>query len=135
MAIILPTPNVTSELTAMIGSVTTKSFPTDGCTSPYFLLPINDGVSYISIPCGYPHPPFCNDAFYNTCWNQTIAACENCDMGLAAAFLLFVVLLGLAIVLGNALIAIVGYRRYKDGKATKMDFCKSSLAVADTLTG
>ena len=107
----------------MIGSVTTKSFPepsfrptpgiifpdttTDGYTSPYFLPPINDGVSYISIPCG--HPTFCNDAFYTTCWNQTIAACKNCDMGLAAVFLLFVVLLGLAIVLGNASIAYVGF--------------------------
>ena len=83
--------------------------------------------------CG--NPGFCFNGVYDDCSNQTLNECERCDVGLAAIFIFFVTLLGLAIVLGNVLITLVGYRRYKDRKADKMDLCKTSLAVADSLTG
>ena len=86
-----------------------------------------------SILCG--NPGFCTNGVYQECRNQPLSGCERCDLGLAATFLFFVVCLGLGIILGNLLIALVGYRRHKEGKANKMDLCKISLAVADMLTG
>ncbi|CAK8686685.1 unnamed protein product [Clavelina lepadiformis] len=90
----------------------------------------------ITSVCGYPG--FCVGSppdIYFKCSNQTLFECEACGVGRAASFLFFVLLFGLAIFLGNALVIWVGYKRFNRGKANKMDICKTSLAVADILTG
>ena len=81
------------------------------------------------------HPGFCNGDFYKNCSNMSIHLCEECDMGLAAVFFLYVLCLGVAITLGNILIIMVSWARKNKKKADKMDVWKSSLAVADMIAG
>ncbi|XP_076821175.1 uncharacterized protein LOC143467659 [Clavelina lepadiformis] len=90
----------------------------------------------ITSVCGYPG--FCVGSppeIYFKCLNQTLFECDMCGVDRAAVFLFFVLLFGLAIFFGNALVIWVGYKRLTRRKANKMDICKTSLAVADILTG
>ena len=84
--------------------------------------------------CGLPG--FCSqtDAF-DTCYNTTLSNCSECSAAASLAFIIFAVCLGLAIFVGNSLILTVGYKRHKKGKESKLDICRSSLALADILTG
>ncbi|CAK8686669.1 unnamed protein product [Clavelina lepadiformis] len=95
----------------------------------------SDFVPIISV-CEYPG--FCVGSppdIYLNCSNQTLFECDMCGVGRAASFLFFVLLFGLAIFVGNALVIWVGYKRFNRGKGNKMDICKTSLAIADILTG
>ena len=83
--------------------------------------------------CG--EPGFCSNGIYHECNNVAIYDCKLCQNGLAAAFLTFVVCLGLGIAIGNLLIILIGFRRRKIGKMELIDLWKISLAVADLLTG
>ncbi|XP_076821161.1 complement receptor type 2-like [Clavelina lepadiformis] len=90
----------------------------------------------ITSVCGYPG--FCVGSppdIYFKCFSQTLFECEMCGVGRAAVFLFFVLLFGLAIFFCNVLVIWVGYKRFNRGKGNKMDICKTSLAVADCLTG
>ncbi|XP_076818107.1 uncharacterized protein LOC143463502 [Clavelina lepadiformis] len=90
----------------------------------------------ISSVCGFPG--ICvgtiRDIYIN-CFNQTLLSCQQCGVGRAIVFLILMVIFGLMIFVGNALVICVGYRRWKRRNATKLDICKTSLAAADTLTG
>ena len=78
--------------------------------------------------CG--QPGFCDDGIYLKCTDIPIQECELCHMGLAVTFIFFAICLGLAIIFGNVLILLVGYRRHKHGKSDNIDHWKSSLAIA-----
>ena len=83
--------------------------------------------------CGLPG--FCSKSAYDTCYNTTLRNCSECSGAASLAFINFAVCLGLTIFVGNSLILTVGYKRHKNGKESKLDICKNSLALADILTG
>ena len=83
--------------------------------------------------CGLPG--FCSQTAFDTCFNTTLRNCSECSGAASLAFIIFAVCLGLAIFVGNSLILTVGYKRHKKGKESKLDICRSSLALADILTG
>ena len=83
--------------------------------------------------CGLPG--FCSKSAYDTCYNTTLRNCSECTGAASLAFISFVVCLGFAIFVGNSLILTVGYKRHKKGKESKLDICRSSLVLADILTG
>ena len=83
--------------------------------------------------CGLPG--FCSQTAFDTCYNTTLRNCSECNGAASLAFIIFAVCLGLAIFVGNSLILTVGYKRHKKGKESKLDICRSSLALADILTG
>ena len=83
--------------------------------------------------CG--QPGFCTSEIYANCPNITVSECQECNNGLGAVFIFFIICLGIAILLGNLLIILVGYRKHKENKKDKMDVCKMSLALADMVAG
>ncbi|CAK8694165.1 unnamed protein product, partial [Clavelina lepadiformis] len=70
---------------------------------------------------------------YTKCFNTTLLECQQCGIIRGAIFLFVVVCLGLAILIGNVLTVLVGIRRCRRGKESKMDICRTSLAMADIL--
>ena len=143
----LPVPKIGSidlNKTPNLGTKTTDSpsnqFVVNGLSSPNLgtLLPGNNSTNssitqVLSRLC--TNPGFCSNGVYDDCSHQPLTECERCDLGLASVFIFFVVLLGLAILLGNLIITLVSYHRYKARKMDKFDICKTSLALADMLTG
>ena len=99
-------------------------------TSDTFLTSLQLNNSRI---CGLPG--FCKASAYDLCFNTSISNCDECSKPGSILFILFVVCLGLAILIGNLVILAVGWKRHKSGKASKMDVCRCSLAIADLLTG
>ena len=94
----------------------------------------SNNVTLISTQiCG--QPGFCTNNIYANCPNTILSECQECDNGLAAVFMFFIICLGIAILLGNLLIIFVGYRKHKENKKDKMDVCKMSLALADMIAG
>ena len=83
--------------------------------------------------CGLPG--FCRESAYKKCFNVALSNCDECSKSGSIFFILFVMCLGLAILIGNLIILAVGWKRQKSGKANKMDVCRCSLAIADLLTG
>ncbi|CAK8694180.1 unnamed protein product [Clavelina lepadiformis] len=82
-------------------------------------------------------PGFCesnNVKIHDECFNKTFLDCQVCGETRGVVFLFLAVCLGLAILIGNGLTVLVGIRRCKRGKASKMDICRTSLAMADVLT-
>ena len=143
----LPVPKIGSidlNKTSNLGTKTTDSssnqFVVKGLSSPNLgtLLPGNNSTNssitqFLSRLC--TNPGFCSNGVYDDCSHQPLTECERCDLGLASVFIFFVVLLGLAILFGNLIITLVSYHRYKARKMDKFDICKTSLALADMLTG
>ncbi|CAK8694167.1 unnamed protein product [Clavelina lepadiformis] len=70
---------------------------------------------------------------YTKCFNITLLECQQCGIIRGAILLLVVLFLGLAILIGNVLTVLVGIRRCRRGKASKMDICRTSLAIADAM--
>ena len=94
----------------------------------------NNNVTLISTQiCG--QPGFCTSDIYANCFNTILSECQECDNGLATVFIFFIICLGIAILLGNLLIILVGYRKHKENKKDKVDVCKMSLALADMVAG
>ena len=94
----------------------------------------NNNVTLISTEiCG--QPGFCTNDIYANCPNTILSECQECDNGLAAVFMFFIICLGIAILLGNLLIILVGYRKHKENKKDKINVCKISLALADMNAG
>ena len=83
--------------------------------------------------CGLP--AFCSQSAYDSCFNETLANCSECNVAASIAFIFFAVVLGLLIFVGNSLILAVGYKKHRNGSESKLDICKNSLALADILTG
>ena len=79
--------------------------------------------------------PFCDNSANSACINTTIKSCNKCSLVNGILFVLFLVILGLVISIGNMLIIAVVYRRHRKKKINKIDIIKMSLAIADLLTG
>ena len=94
---------------------------------------MNNLITKPSKICGLPGS--CSRIAYDTCYTTTLINCSECNGAASSAFIIFTVYLGLAIFVGNSLILTVGYKRRKNGKKSKLDICRSSLAIADILTG
>ncbi|CAK8694142.1 unnamed protein product [Clavelina lepadiformis] len=96
---------------------------------------INGHFKNISLDC--PIPGFCSgsmqDLFIN-CFNQTWNTCQQCGVGREAAFMIGMIIIGLMIFFGNALVVCIGYRRWKRDDLSRLDICKVSLAFADIIT-
>ncbi|CAK8694181.1 unnamed protein product [Clavelina lepadiformis] len=75
------------------------------------------------------------DEIYTKCANTKLLDCQECGVARGAVFLFLVVSVGLAVLAGNCLTMVVGIRRCRRNKASKMDICRSSLAIADLLIG
>ena len=45
------------------------------------------------------------------------------------------IVFGFLILVGNSLVILVGFKRWKQEKASRLDFYKTSLAVADAMAG
>ena len=105
----------------------------DSLSPYYFYLYPNSDQSQIITSCYAPG--FCSNEIYLECWEQPLNDCTKCNLAHAVVFIFFAIILGLGIMLGNLLIVMVGCQRFKNGKADKMDLCKSSLATANALTG
>ncbi|XP_076816606.1 CUB and sushi domain-containing protein 3-like [Clavelina lepadiformis] len=89
----------------------------------------------INIICGFPG--ICLGStidVYVNCYEKNLLSCQQCGVGRAIIFLILMVIFGLMIFVGNALVICVGYRRWKRGNPTKLDICKISLATADIMT-
>ena len=132
--------NKTSNLGTKTTDSSSNQFVVKGLSSPNpgTLLPGNNSTNssitqVLSRLC--TNPGFCSNGVYDDCSHQPLTECERCDLGLASVFIFFVVLLGLAILFGNLIITLVSYHRYKTRKMDKFDICKTSLALADMLTG
>ena len=94
-------------------------------------------VAYMNSPRVCGHPSFCSNDVYSYCCKKKLIECEKCSITFGAViFITAVIFLGLAIVGGNTAILLVNYHRQKLSKAIeKMDLCRSSLALADMMTG
>jgi len=80
--------------------------------------------------CGFPS--FCSGEAQRRCLNTTLINCDQCNLGIAVIFGVFVGALGLSIIVLNSLT--LCYCFFKE-KQTYYDHMKASLAVADILTG
>ena len=79
--------------------------------------------------------PFCEPSANSHCLNTSITNCDQCSMPKGGVFAFFLIVLGLCIVVGNTIILAVGCLRYRKKILDKFDIAKSSLAVADMITG
>ncbi|CAK8674544.1 unnamed protein product [Clavelina lepadiformis] len=83
--------------------------------------------------CGAPG--ICEPTALTACPNTTLHNCDKCASSQSVLFVFFGTLLGLFIIAGNLLVITVGIHRARSHKATKVDACRNSLALADILTG
>ena len=79
-----------------------------------------------------PFPSFCSREAQMRCSNITLINCDQCNLGIAVIFGIFLGALGLSIIVLNSLT--LWYCLFKN-KQTYYDKIKASLAVADILTG
>ena len=93
----------------------------------------NKSIVLTTTICGLPG--FCEQGAYQHCQNATLLNCERCGRPRAAIFLLVTVILSLIILFGNTMVLLITTSRLKNKKLTKIDVCKSSLAVADLFVG
>ena len=85
------------------------------------------------LPCGTLS--FCDLTSNEDCYSTPVRSCTQCSIAKGAVLIFFVTLLAMAILIGNILVIFVGRLRYKKRTITKIDYAKTSLAVADMLTG
>ena len=83
--------------------------------------------------CGVPG--VCNPNAQSLCLNTKLGDCQACDDGASVCFIFLILCLGLAILIGNALILFATAQMRKKKTANIVDWYKASLAVADLLTG
>ena len=83
--------------------------------------------------CG--SPGICKVAAAAKCKNLSLSSCSECSHVTFGFFIFIILLLGLAILMGNLLILKVNYDLKKKQKTNKLDIYKTSLAVADLLSG
>lgn len=69
------------------------------------------------------------------CQNISIKNCSECDQSVFGFFIFLVLLLGLAILIGNILIITVYFYSKEKQEERKMDIYKASLAIADVIAG
>ena len=83
--------------------------------------------------CGVPG--VCNTNAQSLCLNTKLRDCQACDDGASVCFIFLILCLGLAILIGNALILFATAQMRKKKTANIVHWYKASLAVADLLTG
>ena len=84
-------------------------------------------------PCGTLS--FCDLTSNKDCYETPVRSCTQCSIAKGAVLIFFMTLLSLAILIGNILVIFVGRLRYKKRTITKIDYAKTSLAMADMLSG
>ena len=80
-------------------------------------------------------PPVCEMNSCALCWNTLIINCVHCSKQAVFFLLCFFVVLSLIVLITNTMIVFVGVKHHQAGKASKMDYCRTSLAVADLISG
>ena len=85
--------------------------------------------------CQNAYPGVCSQYACDECFNTIITECAQCSQVAIVIIFCYFIAIGLAIVFGNALTICVGIKHHRDGNASKLDYCRTSLAVADMLTG
>ena len=96
--------------------------------------PSNTSATLPELPCIVPGICSQIDACYD-CQNTTVINCDHCSNAGIGILLLYFVLLSIMIVLSNVLIIAVTVKKRSIGIAQKKDYCRSSLAVAQLITG
>ena len=84
-------------------------------------------------PCGTLS--FCDLTSNEDCYDTPVKSCTQCSIAKGAVLIFFITLLAMAILIGNVLVIFVGRLRYKKKTITKIDYAKTSLAMADMLSG
>ena len=84
-------------------------------------------------PCGTLS--FCDLTSNEDCYETPVKSCTQCSIAKGAVLIFFIILLALAILIGNVLVIFFGRLRYKRRTITKVDNAKTSLAMADMLSG
>ena len=80
------------------------------------------------------HHGVCSFDSCSDCYDTVITSCVHCsNVGIALLFCYFAIL-GVTLFIINSLTIYVGVKQIRKGKATKMDYCRTSLAVTDVLT-
>ena len=103
-----------------------------GATEEDFMQNITN-VNALLLPCGTLS--FCDLTSNEDCYSTPVRSCTQCSIAKGAVLIFFIISLALAILIGNVLVIFVGRLRYKKRTITKIDYAKTSLAVADMLTG
>ena len=83
--------------------------------------------------CGVPG--ICNPSAIPSCLNVTVGDCDECSSTASGFFVFIILILGLAILVGNSLILLVTARLHKKRTVKSNDWFKASLAVSDVITG
>ena len=83
--------------------------------------------------CGVPG--VCNPRAIFSCLNVTVGDCDECSSTASGFFIFIILILGLAIIVGNSLIFLVTAQLHKQRKANFNDWFKTSLAGSDIITG
>lgn len=117
-----------------LGTLDPCSFKGSNCTTTGTMSPNTTGTQPAPIN-HYLFPPFCSNRVQQECYDIKLPNCGECSTGGAAAFMVLVAFFGLAIVFGNLLVLAVVRLRKSKGKLENMDLHRTSLAVADLLTG
>jgi len=122
------------------GSWNSSSLPLPNISDPY--TPVSTVSSEVKTSsqevllrnslCGFP--AFCSHAAVKKCQNITLWECEACSQAGSIVFVIFLSLLGLAILTGNLFVIWCKLSR-KKGFAGAYNTIKASLAIADLLTG
>jgi len=84
---------------------------------------------------GSPYPIFCGPNTEYECRNIALASCKACAMGQAYLMAVLVLVMLSAILFGNSLVLMVTVQRKRNQKLENMDLIRTSLAIADLLTG
>ena len=80
-------------------------------------------------------PGVCSFVSCSDCYDTVITNCVHCsNVGIAFVFCYFA-MLGVVLLVLSILTICVGVKHIRNGKSTKMDYCRTSLAVTDLLTG
>ena len=83
--------------------------------------------------CGVPG--VCNPSAIPSCLNVTVGDCDECSSTASGFFVFIILILGLAVLIGNLLILLVTARLHKRRTVKSNDWFKASLAVSDVITG
>ena len=77
----------------------------------------------------------CDEMACTNCKNILIPNCDHCNYSVVVFLLCYAILVSLSIFIANVVIIFVGVKHHRMGTASKIEYCRTSLAVADLLIG
>ena len=80
-------------------------------------------------------PGICSFDSCSECYDTVITSCVHCSNVGITLLLCYFAILGVTLLIFNSVTICVGVKQIRNGKATKIDYCRTSLAVIDVLTG